>query len=111
MADVRWYGQYCKKIKGKLYYFGTDKKAALNRYLEQAAYLHVGKLPRPKIAGNTLSIKTLCNLYLVNVFDQRKVSFLCRFQYRPHIIIYHLGSKRHGHVLELHLKLRIPGGG
>jgi len=21
-------GQYCKKIKGKLYYFGTDKKAA-----------------------------------------------------------------------------------
>ena len=57
-------GQYCKKIKGKLYYFGTDKKAALNRYLEQAAYLHIGKLPRPKSTGNTLSIKTLCNLYL-----------------------------------------------
>jgi len=57
-------GQYCKKIKGKLYYFGTDKKAALNRYLEQAAYLHAGKLPRPKNAGHTLSIKTLCNLYL-----------------------------------------------
>lgn len=56
--------QYCKKIKGKLYYFGTDKKAALNRYLEQAAYLHAGKLPRPKSTGNTLSIKTLCNLYL-----------------------------------------------
>ncbi len=56
--------QYCKKIKGKIYYFGTDKKAALNRYLEQAAYLHVGKLPRPKSTGNTLSIKTLCNLYL-----------------------------------------------
>ncbi len=34
-------GQYCKKIKGKLYYFGTDKRAALNRYLEQAVYLHV----------------------------------------------------------------------
>ena len=27
-------GQYCKKIKGKLHYFGTDKKTALNRYLE-----------------------------------------------------------------------------
>ena len=57
-------GQYCKKIKGKLYYFGTDKEAALNRYLEQAAYLHAGKLPRPKSTEHTLSIKTLCNLYL-----------------------------------------------
>jgi len=57
-------GQYCKKIKGKLYYFGTDKKTALNRYLEQAAYLHAGKHPRLKSNGNTLSIKTLCNLYL-----------------------------------------------
>ena len=28
-------GQYCKKIKGKIYYFGTNKKEALNRYLEQ----------------------------------------------------------------------------
>ncbi len=32
-------GQFCKKIKGKLYYFGTDKKTALERYLERAAYL------------------------------------------------------------------------
>lgn len=41
-------GQYCKKIKGKIYYFGTNKKEALKRYLEQAAYLHVGKIPRQK---------------------------------------------------------------
>ena len=26
-------GQYCKKIKGKMYYFGSDKKEALQRYL------------------------------------------------------------------------------
>ena len=57
-------GQYYKKIKGKLYYFGTDKKTALNRHLEQAAFLHAGKLPKPKFTGNALSIKTLCNLYL-----------------------------------------------
>lgn len=36
-------GQYCKKIKGKLYYFGSDKTQALTRYLEEAAYLHLGK--------------------------------------------------------------------
>jgi hypothetical protein len=35
-------GQYCKKIKGKLHYFGKDKKVALQRYLERAAYLHMG---------------------------------------------------------------------
>jgi len=35
-------GRYRKKIKGKLYYFGADRKLALDRYLEQAAYLHAG---------------------------------------------------------------------
>ena len=57
-------GQYCKKIRGKLYYFGSDKKTALKRYLEQAAYLHSGKPPRSKYAHSGLTIKTLCNYYL-----------------------------------------------
>ena len=49
-------GQFWKKIKGKLYYFGTDKKAALERYLEQAAYLHTGKGNKPKLTSY-LSLK------------------------------------------------------
>ncbi len=57
-------GQYCKKVRGKLYYFGTDKQQALQRYLEQAAYLHTGRGTKPKSTTDTLSIKTLCNLYL-----------------------------------------------
>jgi YHS domain-containing protein len=57
-------GQFCKKIRGKLYYFGTDKQKALQRYLEQAAYLHAGKAPRLKASQDRLSIKLLCNLYL-----------------------------------------------
>jgi len=57
-------GQYCKRIKGKLYYFGVDKRKALERYLEQAAYLHTGKGSKPKFTTDSLSIKTLCNLYL-----------------------------------------------
>ena len=32
-------GQYCKKIKGKIYYFGTDKKQALERYLDFLSFL------------------------------------------------------------------------
>jgi integrase len=57
-------GQYCKKIKGKLYYFGADKRKALERYYEQAAYLHSGEIVRSRITDESISIKTLCNLFL-----------------------------------------------
>ena len=56
-------GQYCKKIKGKLYYFGNNKKIALHRYLEQAVCLHTGRGTKPNL-NNNFSLKTLCNLYL-----------------------------------------------
>ena len=48
-------GQFCKKIKGRLRYFGTDKKDALNHYLEQAAYLHSGKRTKPKSRWSRVS--------------------------------------------------------
>lgn len=57
-------GQYCKKIKGKLYYFGSDKQQALNRYFEQAAFLHNGYGSSRDSMNRRMSIKTLCNLYL-----------------------------------------------
>ena len=57
-------GQLCKKIKGKIHYFGTDKQQAHQRYLEQAAYLHTGKGHKPTSVNNSFSIKILCNLYL-----------------------------------------------
>jgi len=57
-------GQYCKKIRGRIHYFGADKQTALNRYLEQAAFLHAGKRPQPQSTADQLSVKTLCNLYL-----------------------------------------------
>jgi len=61
-------GQYCKKVRGKLYYFGADKQQALQRYLEQAAYLHTGKGSRPKLANDSLSVKMLCNVTLHRFF-------------------------------------------
>ena len=33
-------GQYCKKIKDKIYYFGKDKKMALKRYQGHASMLY-----------------------------------------------------------------------
>jgi len=57
-------GQYCKRIKGKLYYFGTDKRQAMELYLERAVYLHTGKAPKLRASQDRLSIKILCNLYL-----------------------------------------------
>jgi integrase len=57
-------GQYCKKVRGRIYYFGTDKHEALRQFLEQAAYLYAGKSRKPNLAIDHLAIKTLCNLYL-----------------------------------------------
>jgi len=59
-------GQYCKKIKGKLYYFGADKKDALQRYLEQAAFLNSGKSASPSSVNSQIPLRTLCNLYLTH---------------------------------------------
>ena len=57
-------GQYCKKIRGKLYYFGCDKQQAFQRYLEQAAYLHAGETPNSQEFGTNTYLKDVCNLYL-----------------------------------------------
>jgi integrase len=56
-------GQYCKKIKGKLFYFGVDRKKALHSYLEQASYLHSDELPLNNDTKSVL-MKTLVNRYL-----------------------------------------------
>lgn len=57
-------GQYCKKIRGRLYYFGNDRRKALARYLEQATYLHAGR-PQPTPCPEAdITVATLANLYL-----------------------------------------------
>ena len=54
-------GQWCKKIKGKQHYFGTDLDAALVRWVDEKDYLLAGR-PIPKKDGKP-TIEELGNLY------------------------------------------------
>ena len=57
-------GQYCKKIKGKVHYFGRDEQQALQKYLDQATYLHGCQDSTPTAAKGNMTLKKLCELYL-----------------------------------------------
>jgi integrase len=55
-------GQWCKKIRGKLHYFGKDSDEALDEYNRVKDDLHAGKTPRPD--PDALTIKDITGLFL-----------------------------------------------
>ena len=57
-------GRWCKKIRGKLHYFGpwSDPDGALTAYLNQKDALHAGRKPRPETGGVT--VKEVVNSFL-----------------------------------------------
>jgi len=59
-------GQWCKKIKQKVYYFGTDKDEAAKRWYAESNAIHAGETPESKKEESTI-------VELANVFhaDQR----------------------------------------
>ena len=67
-------GQYCKKIKGKIYYFGKDKQLALERYLEQASLLHNNRNSIVKKKNAEITIGSLSKLYLSQQLLQVKAN-------------------------------------
>jgi integrase len=67
-------GQYCKKIKGKMYYFGSDKKEALQRYIDQAPYLHGSNHNSQKPVNDSMTLKQLCDMFLKYQFSKVKAS-------------------------------------
>ena len=55
-------GEFCKKIKGKIYYFGNDKRLALQRYLEQSTVLHSGECLPPVDKSSRMGKNLLLSL-------------------------------------------------
>lgn len=56
-------GQLAKKVRGKLLYFGSDSKTALDRWIREMDDLLVGRTPRV-FDANALTVKRLCDLFL-----------------------------------------------
>ena len=57
-------GQYCKKIRGHIYYFGSDRKQALENYLDQAIFLHGYNNTLLKSVYGNMTLKEICDIYL-----------------------------------------------
>lgn len=78
-------GQYCKKIKGKMYYFGSDKKEAIQRYLDQAAYLHGCQTNLEKPTSDNMTLKQLCEMYLTYQYSKLQANDLTASHYNEQI--------------------------
>ena len=74
-------GQWCKKIRGKLHYFGTDKQEALERYYREFSALHSGQ-GQPAAKPDTLTVGDLCNLYLDHQLTRAKAGQIRYRQYK-----------------------------
>ena len=59
-------GQWAKKIRGKLFYFGVwaNPEAALERLNREYPYLKDGREPPPIDVSNGCSLRQLCNAFL-----------------------------------------------
>jgi integrase len=92
-------GQWAKKIRGKLHYFGVwaDPDGALKKYLEEKDALHAGRKPRETAEG--LTVKELANRFLNHkqtLVDCGELSPLTWADYKrvADELVHHLGKTR-----------------
>jgi len=70
-------GQRCKKIRGKVPFFGVsaEPEAALERYLALATDLHAGRQPHlSTVLGRGASVKDVCNVFLSRQRHKREAA-------------------------------------
>ena len=80
-------GQYCKKIRGKLYYFGTDKRKALERYLKEETDLHFGRVTHLRCVNGEMTLRSLCNFYLEHQLARVNVGDLTERYYADQVYL------------------------
>lgn len=61
-------GQWCKKIAGKIHYFGpwADPEGALRRYRQKATDLHAGEDAPTSPTASGASVEDVCDAYLAS---------------------------------------------
>ena len=93
-------GQFCKKIKGKIYYFDSNKKAAIQKYLDQSTYLHgCQEGIQQKATDDGMILKQLCDMYLKYQFSKVQANDLTAAHHNEQIgslkkLIAFLGQSR-----------------
>src|SRR5262245_20088602 len=92
-------GYWCKKIRGRLYYFGPwdDPDGALKKYNEQKEALHAGRKPREDAEG--LTIKRLANRFLIAKAASRDAGELTPRSWQDYkdacaLVLRHFGKTR-----------------
>jgi integrase len=77
-------GQWAKKIRGKMHYFGTwgDPEAALKKYTEERDDLQAGRTPR--LHPDALTIRDLANRFLTAKLAQQSTGELSPHTFRSY---------------------------
>lgn len=75
-------GQWCKKIRGRTYYFGKDKAEALKLYYKRATELHGRPVEGSTAPSGVMTLKALCNLYLDHQFSRVQSGEIQEQQYQ-----------------------------
>jgi hypothetical protein len=62
-----------------MYYFGSDKKEALQKYLDQPTYLHGHQddVQQPKLSEDEMTLRQLCDMYLKYQYSKVQANALC----------------------------------